>query len=272
MLVFPFFRLSDVLSHSLTKALSISEWYLSEPNKKWPLGLNPWKIILTADLHPVLVDITVPVLLGAPHENDCCKFFLLTWWGHQYNIRTWIILTRTIKYERGGVRWMMGVLHNIRLAPPPVSCRPLTTGGQVKETLGLRPAVRPSVPARARPVTGNRDRKAQCHPCTGQRGRWCQQNNWENNCRNHVGWQHFHLIAIVRITNVMSSGELSERKWRSIGVGWSWLLSTFSSCAASALLQKLVWCHWITHPIRQFTQHRVSVVKRNLFFDQQCNG
>ena len=168
----------------------------------------------------------------------------------------------------------MGVLHNIRLAPPPVSCRPLplTTGGQVKETLGLRPAVRPSVPARARPVTGNRDRKAQCHPCTGQRGRWCQQNNWENNCRNHVGWQHLPLIAIVSIANAMSSGKLSERKWGSIGVGWSWLLSTFSSCAASDFLQKLVWCHRITHPIRQFTLHRVSVVKRNLFFDQQWNG
>ena len=122
----------------------------------------------------------------------------------------------------------MGVLHNIRLAPPPVSCRPLTTGGQVKETLGLRPTVRPSVPARARPVTGNQDRKAQCHPCTGQRGRRCQQNNWKKkNWRNYVGWQHLPLVAIFSIANVMSSGKLSERKWGSIGVGWSWLPSTY---------------------------------------------
>ena len=148
--------------------------------------------------------------------------------GGQCNIGTWTILTRTIKYERGGVRWMMGVLHNIRLAPPPVSCRPLTTGGQVKETLGLRPTVRPSVPAGTRPVTGNQDRKAQCHPCTGQRGRRCQQNNWKKNCRNYVGWQHLPLIAIVCIANAMSSGKLSERKWGSIWVGWSWLLSTYS--------------------------------------------
>ena len=36
------------------------------------------------------------------------------------------------------------------------------------------------------------------------------------------------------------------------------LFSVFSSCAGSAFLQKLVWCHRITHPIGQFTLHRVQ--------------